>query len=463
MKVLYIKPYEVEELSIVFKGAHVYLENNKALFIGRNGCILITDIGLYEKISKRQLDDDIGLKLLQRGFADCMVRNAAEGCQQIESADIDPVFFMIDMTNRCNMKCKYCLRNTGDDSNSISDKVLIDICKYIADYCDCENKYKITVQPWGGEPLLEAEKIFMMQQEFEKRKLYPCISIETNGLLLTDELIDKLYEKRIMVSVSIDGYEKIHDMQRTRLSGRPSHSTVENSLKRLHEKYGDNIGIITTLTSNSSNKVEEIINYLVKDLQLKKIKLNFVHRSTFTDNNYLCMSPEQISETTLRIMNTIVELVKNGYQVYEYNIWTKLLNILLNRKGDVCISNGCHGGRKMITFDMNGNIFPCDVTDYPEEKMGSIYDGRSLNEVIKSAMQINKYFKSNETEECGSCPWQCYCKGGCTVHVKCAGFEPPCIDDIECSINTVLYPELVRLILTEPEVINALVGFDILN
>lgn len=83
---------------------------------------------------------------------------------------------MIDLTTRCNLNCKYCFRDVNNPENykSISKEMLNEICKYIFDYCTKHEVKKISIQPWGGEPLLEMEKIKWMY-DFLKIHLYLCI------------------------------------------------------------------------------------------------------------------------------------------------------------------------------------------------------------------------------------------------------------------------------------------------
>ena len=47
---------------------------------------------------------------------------------------------------------------------------------------------------------------------------------------------------------------------------------------------------------------------------------------------------------------------ERGYDVMEHNIFIKLKNLLFREYTDICLSCGCCGGKKMIVFDMDGNI-----------------------------------------------------------------------------------------------------------
>lgn len=457
-----IEPFKESDSNLSFKGAHVFSYKNKHLLIEDHGHIIIVDDSILDSLKNKRINDDLGIKLIQRNFA-CYQSDFSGGLdERDDNFDIKPIFFMIDLTQNCNMGCRYCLRENGHVNKTMTEDKLDDICDYICDYCNQMDVDIITVQPWGGEPLLEYEKILRIRDRFSQKGISPCISIETNGTLLNEEIINKLYERHIFINVSIDGTEEVHDKQRVLLNGAATHKTVADNIKLLQKKYGDQVSVITTITKNSIPYIEDILEYLAKELKLKSIKVNFVHKSDFVDNDELCLSEKEISDCTLRIFDEIIKLNENGYQIYEYNILTKLMNILAHKKNDICISRGCNGGKKMITFGFEGDIYPCDVTDYPEEKLGNIYDGRSLIQMVSEAEKSHDYFIEKSADSCKSCPWKFFCRGGCTVRVKCNGLEPPCIDSIECANNWALYPRLIELILKKPDLVNKLVDFSVL-
>ena len=122
-----------------FLGAYVFSYNNKNLLLGKNGNILIVDDELYAQFDKKVLDEEIWFKLLQRGLA---IHREREERVDIEDRNL-PSFFMIDITNNCNIGCKYCLRESSDSINSkvLSDEMAISIVDYIANYCKKYNLF----------------------------------------------------------------------------------------------------------------------------------------------------------------------------------------------------------------------------------------------------------------------------------------------------------------------------------
>ena len=454
-KPLYLKPFVHGRFGQTFLGGYVWSCANRHLLLEKNGHMILLNDRLYQELLEQNPDEDLWVKLLQRNFAS--LEGQAELCGN-HSNIIRPTFFIIDLTDRCNMGCVYCLRdgNTVENPRMISEQMIQKICDYIADNCKDAHIDHIMVQPWGGEPLLEKQKIYSIQKELMRQGIDARLTIETNGLLLDEQTIQELYERKISVSVSIDGFQSLHDRQRVTAGGGPTHAKVEAAIQKLQNIYGDHISIIATVTRHSIPHLEQMLDYFAKDLHLKNIKINYVHKSSFQENDRLCLSPEEIGQSAVRIFDRLIGLLEEGFCICEYNLWVRTMNLLTGKPLDLCSSRGCSGGRRMIAFDVNGDIFPCDVTDYPEEKMGSIREHPNLHRLIGESLARLDYFKEKTSEECTACPWQRYCKGGCTVHTKCAGALPGQIDQIECAVNRALYPRIIELILEKPGIVNRL-------
>lgn len=455
--------FENEDGMLRFFTAYAFPYTNRNLILGVNGNMMLIDDELFQMILHQKPDDELWFKLIQRGLAE------HNNCEKVENASkqerIVPSFFMIDMTNNCNIGCRYCLREECSSSNSkvLSENNARKIVDYITKYCRKFDLQHISIQPWGGEPLLEKELIFLIQDLFLKAGIHVSIDIETNGILLTDELVRELYRRGITYGISLDGNEKLNDLQRVYRNGGGTYQGIRNAIQLTQKYYGENISVLATITKQTLDYIPEILDHFAQELKLKRVKLNFVHKSGFKDETSYCVDENDVAKGTNAIMDKIIELNENGIPLMEYNFWIKLYNILTNREFDICLSRGCSGGKDMITIDMDGGIFPCDVTDFPEEKIGSIDDTSELPDIVKAAMSKIDYFTLKSDNDCIQCPWKHFCNGGCTVRVKCAGGQRGSIDRNECAANKVMYPRIVRLIQEKPQLVNQLIGFQVLH
>ena len=445
-----------------FHGAYAFPYPDRNLLLGTNGNIILLDDALFQTVVIQNPNQELWFKLLQRGLAEHDGREPEE--DEVQQERIAPSFFMIDMTNNCNISCRYCLREGCNSSNSkvLSENNAKRIVAYITAYCRKYDLDHVSIQPWGGEPLLEKDLIFQIQDLFREAGINVSIDIETNGILLTDALVRELHSRGISYGISLDGNEKLNDLQRVYRNGNGTYQNIYRAIELTKKYYGEKMSVLATVTKQTLDHISEILDHFAKDLHLKRVKLNFVHKSGFKDETAYCVDETDVAAGTAAIMDKIIELNENGISFMEYNFWIKLYNIVTNRERDICLSRGCSGGKDMITIDMDGNIFPCDVTDFPEERIGSIDDFSDLPELVRVSMNEKDYFAPKSCDDCIGCPWRHFCNGGCTVRVKCAGGQRGSVDRNECAVNRVMYPRIIRLIQEKPQLVNQLIGFQAL-
>lgn len=460
-KELFIEEFCDLDSKLIMKKTQGYIGEKGAILVEESGHMILLEKDYILQLKSHKIPLEIIEKLKSRNFI-ISNENPGNDISTCECA-VRPEFFMIDLTRKCNMHCKYCLRDISSEHNSISTHIVKDICKFIRNYCEKYKLKDITIQPWGGEPLIELENILLIRQELSDLETHVHFTVETNGLLLTEDTIEKLYNNKIGIGISIDGYEEVHDKQRVFENGYGTHNIVEKNLFRAKEKYGNFLGTITTLTRINATHIENILEYYAINLGLKNVKFNYVHESMFTECRDLCLSKEEIAETEIRLLNKLVELNENGFEITEHNIAVKLKNILTRKFTDICHSCGCTGGKKMIVFDMNGNYYPCELTDIPSESIGNIYDDKDLIVNLVDAIKNKDFFIEKKEEKCLNCMWDVYCKGGCTVRAISRGKRPPSVDEIECAVNISLYPALLELIMTKPKIVNRIIGCEILS
>lgn len=106
-----------------------------------------------------------------------------------------PLAISIDVTNRCNLRCKHCYFFQQDYKSELSDEALLKKVKEI------KTKYPSIVHAsWvGGEPLLRKEVIEKGMRHF------PFNMVVTNGTLELPKW------KNCVFNVSVDGTKEYHE------------------------------------------------------------------------------------------------------------------------------------------------------------------------------------------------------------------------------------------------------------
>ena len=433
-----IKGYQIEDFRLYDLWCFSKGENH--FLLADNGCIIILNTELMKSIYQQNPSDALKFKLVQHGLA--YISGKEMFCRKKE---IDIRYFIIDLTKKCNFHCIYCFRDFQNETIITWEK-LKDILEYILNYCRANGLRKIGLQVWGGEPLLAFDRIEYVVKFFSDTELQVTIDIETNGSLVTEEIARKLYHMGIQVGVSIDGTPQLQNMQRPFVTGKWSATSVESGIQNLQKYYGKKIGGITVITKYNYKYIKEMLDYYIYHLHLSSMKFNLVRDNHHAKEQNLALTKEETEWFFQELLSYLQAYHNLGVNFSEGNIEIRANNLLHRSNYSCCISHGCQGGKHIISFDRDGNIFPCEMMDFPEEKIGSIYDKEVLDIQIEKAIKENKFFKKKQEEKCNHCPWWYYCQGGCSSrnrYLEKDGF----VDITECCINNVVYPQLIEWIL----------------
>jgi uncharacterized protein len=452
-----LNSYRVADFN--FLGCDYFSDHDNSIILNRHsGTSMIISNDILGKISSGNLDESIKFKLVQKGFA--TVQNSNEIQYDFGDRFDLPRSFLIELTKKCNLHCRYCFRNfnLAKNNEDISYSEIDFICQYILNYCKKYNIRNIALQGWGGEPLLCLDKLVYIKNFFRKSDVTTDIVVQTNATLLTKDNVRALKDNQIEVGISIDGFESIQNLQRPYSDGRKSFNDVMQGIKNLNE-VSQKFGVISIITKESLPYIEKIIEFLVNDLKATTIKLNIM-RSNKHANTKMVINNSEISLFIDKMLNKLINLNENGIHITESNISTKLKNLLIRLSGSICNMAGCNGGKQLIAFDKSGNVYPCELTDHSDEILGNIHAEESLPLLIQKGSKNKKYFKNKKTSECDECTYYCFCKGGCSAAVKYSNYE--CAIDVqECHLNKELYPKLINLILDKPKIVEKMVDSSI--
>lgn len=452
-----ISPFEFED-GTKFSGAISYGVNgiDECLLRSYSGTSVIVDRKIHNDIRSKKVSRDLNRLLFARGFIEPFNRH------NIRNLPPRPRFFMIDFTTKCNLNCYYCLRHFPDSGETISIEQLDRILNFIIAYCRKNNFSDISVQPWGGEPLIAIDKIFYMQDYLLDAGVFPRISIQTNGLLITDEICRKLKERNISVGVSIDGCAEIQDFHRKKWNGEKTFEIVSDNIKTLKKYYGENFGTISVNSKYSLPYIEKSLDVFAKEIGVRSVKMNLMHPNCDEFDLSSVISDEELEGFVRRVLIKILSLNREGYKIFDSNIRDKIYNLLLGGCSELCHSDGCTGGFSSVTFSRDGDIYPCELVGNEKVKLGTISDGVDLTNLIKRNLSDNVYFKEKKKKECNECGWHVYCRGGCTASCFSYNRKSGDVDEKECAINRYLYPMLIKLILCEPKAIGYLTNCKII-
>jgi len=140
-------------------------------------------------------------------------------------------------TLQCNFACGYCYQGDRDDYNRFADKMTLEtaarVADWIADRLDVVRPEQLVLTFFGGEPLLNLPVMYdlaeRMWQAALARGVTLHITIITNGLLLTPEVVDRLVPYGLYsVKVTLDG-----DLEHWQLLLMPFDPTVAKTVRQI--------------------------------------------------------------------------------------------------------------------------------------------------------------------------------------------------------------------------------------
>jgi uncharacterized protein len=147
--------------------------------------------------------------------------------------------FLFKVVSRCNLNCSYCyVYNLQDDSwrdkpRVMADEVIAQAAVRIAEHAERYGLTSVGIVLHGGEPLL-AGAAFIRRFVTTIRAGLPDIAlrftVQTNGTLLNEEILDLFVELNITVGISIDGGRAANDAHRLYPSGRSSYDEVVDAI-----------------------------------------------------------------------------------------------------------------------------------------------------------------------------------------------------------------------------------------
>ena len=132
---------------------------------------------------------------------------------QKEKELVEGVFLV---SQSCNMKCRYCYGESGEFGNKgFMDKKMAE--EYFRLFLKLGGSLKLQkVRFLGGEPFMNFPIIQYIVSLWEEwKKDYPSktvlFSVTTNGTMFTDEILRYIAEKKISITISLDGPETIQN------------------------------------------------------------------------------------------------------------------------------------------------------------------------------------------------------------------------------------------------------------
>ncbi len=143
---------------------------------------------------------------------------------------------VLTLTEQCNLRCSYCLHGARLDwvrphgTGRMTLPAALEATRYFLDHCSTDPVAAISF--YGGEAILEWEIIEAVVREAKShpRGKNALLVIDTNGVLLSREVIDFVSRQGLFLQVSLDGPRRMHDRQRRDRLGQGTFTRIMGAL-----------------------------------------------------------------------------------------------------------------------------------------------------------------------------------------------------------------------------------------
>ena len=321
----------------------------------------------------------------------------------------------LEITNRCNLRCKYCSHFTsaGDVDQDLSTN------EWLQFFEELNRCAVMDVCLQGGEPFFHDDFNELVEGVVRNRMRF---SILSNGTLITDEMAEFLAStgRCNSIQVSIDGsVDTTHDAFR----GKGNFFKAVSGLKSLM-KYNLPATVRVTIHRKNVRELEEISEFLLEEIGLPAFSTNSASHLGLCRQN-----AEQVQltadERTLA-METLLGLTKkyNGRisaqagPLAEGRGWLKMVDA--REKGVERLPNrgyltGCGGFLSKMAVRADGVMVPCGLI--PGMELGRINQD-DLKEVWQNHAELNRFrnrrsIPLSDFEYCRDCDFINFCTGSC--------------------------------------------------
>jgi len=186
-------------------------------------------------------------------------------------------------TLQCNFACDYCFQGDHGDYNKFAAKMSLEtagkVAQWIEDRLDETRAKGFVLTFFGGEPLLNLPVMYELAERAwdacQARDVDLRISIITNGLLLTPEVVDRLVPFGLKgVKVTLDGDRDTHNRMRPLRGGQGTFDRIIANVRRVADKVAISVG--GNFDASSVDSYPALLDFLKEqEFSDKLAKVNF--------------------------------------------------------------------------------------------------------------------------------------------------------------------------------------------
>lgn len=282
---------------------------------------------------------------------------------------------IIEVTNACNFKCRYCHQSEKaiTECKMINEDIAYKSIDYLFEHSKDANEIAITF--YGGEPLLNfgiIEKIVNYSNlKFESKPI--LYNMTSNASLIREEMISFFVENKFPLLISLDGDKIIQNRHRKYLSdGKGTFDDVWNNILKIRDNYPNYFDIYVSFNAvvMPNEDSEKVIDFFARnDIRKNKVTLT---KADLTGIDYF---------SEIHIAN------KKVYSKDYLEEYKDILDCFMkkNRLPSKWHHSGpCVPGARRLFVNVDGDFYPCEKVDGAKGcLLGNLHSGIDLEKAVE--------------------------------------------------------------------------------
>ncbi len=319
----------------------------------------------------------------------------------------------LHVAHDCNLACRYCFAGEGEYHGRRS-LMSFEVGKKALDFliANSGNRRHLEVDFFGGEPLMNWPVVKQLV-EYGRSREKPCgkefrFTLTTNGVLLSDEIMEFCNREMSNVVLSLDGRKEVNDRMRPFRGGAGSYDRIVPKFRKFAESRGQkNYYVRGTFTRYNLDFASDVLHFA--DLGFRQMSVEPVVASP--EEPY-ALQPEDIPRILKEYDRLAVEYIKRKKEGRGFNFF----HFMIDLDQGPCVAkrlSGCGSGTEYLAVTPWGDLYPCHQFVGQEEfLLGNVDEGITRTDLRDAFKLCNVYAK----EKCRGCFARFYCSGGCAAN-----------------------------------------------
>jgi uncharacterized protein len=346
-------------------------------------------------------------------------------------------------TLQCNFACDYCFQGDHGDYNLFAQKMTLEqaaqVVAWIEERLDTLRPERFVLTLFGGEPLLNLPVAYHLAEgclaACRARGIEQKVTVITNGLLLTEEVVDRLLPCGLVgVKITLDGDRDTHNRMRPLRGRQGTFDRIVENMRRVAHKVPLTVG--GNFDESSVDSYPALLDFLKEQSFAEQIvKVNFkpiIKTTPATPKGMIPLTAVGSSGKPLNGTCMTSAGAGNGSPCDSCHFVDEKMTFLRSetRKRGFPTPDGVHMGpceihrKHAYTIGPDGALYACPgFTGEPTQSVGHI-DGR--REGWRQAA-AERFDALAPYKNCGDCSFIPVCAGGCSVasHTELGDMNTP--------------------------------------